>query len=299
MKKTLFASVALACLIGAPAFAQLQSPVQEAQAQAPAPKPDAGAAQKPTGAGEKPSAPASGAAPIMREEKPTPAARSSDAGKAEDRPGRAAETGKAASPGERERKADAPKAAGEKTERGRDADRTSAPGKGEHGKNAAADDKNRAGSDRDEMRDKADRGKDGADRSRASTDRAHDSDKSRDNARSGRDEMRTGDRGDRRELNDRQRSRLSTYFERHKGPRADRADFSISVGARIPTRVRIAPLPREIIEIVPEYRGYEYVVVEDEIVIIRPGTREIVTVIPASTSAAARGTRLDPCGGRS
>ena len=39
--------------------------------------------------------------------------------------------------------------------------------------------------------------------------------------------------------------------------------------------------------------------VRDEIVFLRPQTREIVTIIPASTSAAARGAKLDPCGNRS
>ena len=100
-------------------------------------------------------------------------------------------------------------------------------------------------------------------------------------------------------IDERQRSRLTTYFEKHRGPRVDRVDFDISVGVRVPIRVRVAPLPREIIEIVPEYRGYEYVMVRDEIVILRPQTREIVTIIPASTSAAARGAKLDPCGNRS
>ena len=39
------------------------------------------------------------------------------------------------------------------------------------------------------------------------------------------------------------------------------------------------PLPVEIVEIVPQYRGFYYIVVEDEIIIIAPTTREIVTVI--------------------
>lgn len=105
--------------------------------------------------------------------------------------------------------------------------------------------------------------------------------------------------GERRDLDDGQRSRLSAYFERHKGPRVNRVDFSVQVGVRIPARVRVAPLPREIVAIVPEYRGYDYVIVEDEIVILRPRTREIVTIIPASAPSSARGAKLDPCGDRS
>jgi Protein of unknown function (DUF1236) len=43
----------------------------------------------------------------------------------------------------------------------------------------------------------------------------------------------------------------------------------------------IVVLPEEIVRIVPEYRGYEYFLVGDEIVIIDPSTLEIVAIIPA------------------
>ena len=38
-------------------------------------------------------------------------------------------------------------------------------------------------------------------------------------------------------------------------------------------------LPASIVSIVPEYRGYDYVVVRDEIVIVQPSTRKVVEVI--------------------
>ncbi len=34
-------------------------------------------------------------------------------------------------------------------------------------------------------------------------------------------------------------------------------------------------------EIVPQYRGYDYIIVGDEIVIIEPRTMRIVAIIPA------------------
>ena len=37
----------------------------------------------------------------------------------------------------------------------------------------------------------------------------------------------------------------------------------------------------EIVRIVPQYRGFDYLLVEDEIVIVDPSTLEIVAVIPA------------------
>ena len=47
----------------------------------------------------------------------------------------------------------------------------------------------------------------------------------------------------------------------------------------LPRDVVIRPLPPEIITIVPQYRGYDYVVYNEEIIIIEPSTREIVYII--------------------
>jgi len=59
------------------------------------------------------------------------------------------------------------------------------------------------------------------------------------------------------------------------------AGFALSVGARVPARIHLYPLPAQIFEIVPEYQGYDYIVVGDEVVIVDPVTLEVVAVIPA------------------
>ena len=56
-------------------------------------------------------------------------------------------------------------------------------------------------------------------------------------------------------------------------------NFSLSVGTAVPRDVRLQPLPTEVVEVVPQYRGYDYVVYNDEIIIIEPSTREIVYII--------------------
>lgn len=65
------------------------------------------------------------------------------------------------------------------------------------------------------------------------------------------------------------------------GARLKRSDvhFSLSVGTKVPHSVHVRDLPADIVEIVPAYRGYKYVLVGDEIVIIDPATLEIVAVI--------------------
>ena len=56
-------------------------------------------------------------------------------------------------------------------------------------------------------------------------------------------------------------------------------NFSISVGTRVPREVRYYPLPAEIVEIHPAWRGYYFILVNDQIVIIEPSSFEIVAVI--------------------
>ncbi len=54
---------------------------------------------------------------------------------------------------------------------------------------------------------------------------------------------------------------------------------SVTLGATLPTRVELNPLPRDIVELRPNYRDYRYVVSEGEIVIVDPRTRQVVEVV--------------------
>jgi hypothetical protein len=58
-------------------------------------------------------------------------------------------------------------------------------------------------------------------------------------------------------------------------------NVSVSVGTRIPATVHLYPLPVEVINIYPEWRGYDYVLVGDEIVVIDPRSHEIVAILEA------------------
>lgn len=83
------------------------------------------------------------------------------------------------------------------------------------------------------------------------------------------------------QLNSTQQTKIKTVIKSKSVTHLRRADvkFSITIGTRIPTSVHYYPLPVEIIEVVPEYRGYDYIIVDDEVIIIEPDTREIVTII--------------------
>jgi len=78
-----------------------------------------------------------------------------------------------------------------------------------------------------------------------------------------------------------QREQIHERFAHVRTHRIDRASFSIAVGIEVPRSVIVVPLPLEIVEVVPEYRGYYYVMVGDEILIVDPSSLLIVAIIPA------------------
>src|SRR5260370_20259553 len=68
-------------------------------------------------------------------------------------------------------------------------------------------------------------------------------------------------------------------------------NFSLSVGTAVPRDVRFQPLPAEVVEILPQYRGYNFFIVRDDIVIVEPSTYKIVDVLQRTgrSTAAAPG----------
>lgn len=77
-----------------------------------------------------------------------------------------------------------------------------------------------------------------------------------------------------------QRTKISSVIKEQKVERVN-LNVSVRVGTRIPTSVHVHTLPREVIVIYPEWRGYDYILVGDQIVIISPRTHEIVAIIDA------------------
>lgn len=64
-------------------------------------------------------------------------------------------------------------------------------------------------------------------------------------------------------------------------PRVTNPNFSVSVGARVPRTVRFVGLPQTIVEIEPAWRGFEYFMIGDEIVIVDPRSMQIVAIVDA------------------
>ena len=76
-----------------------------------------------------------------------------------------------------------------------------------------------------------------------------------------------------------QRTKIRQVVVSKKIPKVDRVNFTVSVGARVPTTVRFHPIPAEIVTIHPAWRGYRVILVGSELVIVHPRTYQIVAVI--------------------
>jgi hypothetical protein len=78
-----------------------------------------------------------------------------------------------------------------------------------------------------------------------------------------------------------QRTKITTVIrDQHVQP-VTNVNFSISVGSRVPRDVSFHPLPAEIVTIYPDWRGYQFVMVRDQILVIDPESFEIVAVLDA------------------
>ena len=77
-----------------------------------------------------------------------------------------------------------------------------------------------------------------------------------------------------------QRTKISSVIREQKVERVN-LNVSVTVGTRIPSNVHVHPLPQQVFVIYPEWRGYDYILVGEQIVIINPRTHEIVAIIEA------------------
>ena len=76
-----------------------------------------------------------------------------------------------------------------------------------------------------------------------------------------------------------QRTRLNEAVTKLDVRPVTNVNFSLSVGTAVPTSVTLHPVPAAIVDIIPQYRGYDYFVVRDEVVIVEPRSHKIVDVI--------------------
>ncbi|WP_407113930.1 DUF1236 domain-containing protein [Bradyrhizobium sp. LMG 9283] len=91
-------------------------------------------------------------------------------------------------------------------------------------------------------------------------------------------------------LNKQQETKISTSISRLNVRPLTNINFSLNVGTVVPRDVHLSTLPPDVVEIVPQYRGYSFALVKDQIVVVDPATYKIVTVLPYSGQSTATTT---------
>jgi hypothetical protein len=82
-------------------------------------------------------------------------------------------------------------------------------------------------------------------------------------------------------LSTEQRTRITTVIRDQRVAPLNTVNFSIAIGTRVPREVTFHPLPAEIVSIYPDWRGYQFILVRDQILVVDPRTFEIVAILDA------------------
>jgi hypothetical protein len=82
-------------------------------------------------------------------------------------------------------------------------------------------------------------------------------------------------------LSTEQRTTIRTVIRQQNVQPVSNVNFSISVGSRVSDNVHFYPVPTELVQIQPHWRGYEFILVGDQIIVVNPQTHQIVAVLDA------------------
>jgi hypothetical protein len=74
-------------------------------------------------------------------------------------------------------------------------------------------------------------------------------------------------------------TQIVSAIRQEKVEEVTNVNFNISIGTAVPSHVHYYPLPSRIVEIYPEWRGYDFIRVGGRYIILRPQTHEIVYII--------------------
>ncbi len=158
-------------------------------------------------------------------------------------------------------------------------------GKSKLDRQQAKGDEQNSKSDKRQAQD-SDRGADNGDR--ADRNERMGADQSRDKSKANRSstgasegtEGKSGTKGSIANISTEQKTRLKSVFSGHLVAPARDINVAVSVGIVVPRSVHFYPVPEDVVTIVPDYRGYEYFMIDDShVAIVDPDTLEVVDII--------------------
>jgi uncharacterized protein DUF1236 len=75
------------------------------------------------------------------------------------------------------------------------------------------------------------------------------------------------------------RTQITSAIKQEKVEEVTNMNFNLSIGTAVPAGVRYYPMPSRIVEIYPEWRCYDFILVNGRYIVLRPRTHEIVYII--------------------
>jgi len=87
-------------------------------------------------------------------------------------------------------------------------------------------------------------------------------------------------------LDSQQQTKVRDAFRNEHAENITKVDFDVRIGGVVPDHYHFYPLPTEVVDIVPKYRGYDYIMANDEIIIVEPGTHNIVYTMQQGRSSS-------------
>jgi len=80
-------------------------------------------------------------------------------------------------------------------------------------------------------------------------------------------------------VNDDQRRQVVDQLRRDRAATSQNLNIQVNVGTRLPQNVQARRLPSDIVRIMPQYRDYEYTVIDNRVAIVDPRGREVVEIL--------------------
>jgi hypothetical protein len=80
-------------------------------------------------------------------------------------------------------------------------------------------------------------------------------------------------------VSDDQRRQVVDQLRRDRAATSQNLNIQVNVGTRLPPSVQARRLPSDIVRIMPQYRDYDYTVIDNRVAIVDPRRREVVEIL--------------------
>jgi uncharacterized protein DUF1236 len=77
---------------------------------------------------------------------------------------------------------------------------------------------------------------------------------------------------------------IRSYAASHRQNAAEQVNFSIAVGAAVPASAKLNDMPQQLAHAMPAYADDQYLLVNDQFVLVERQTRRIVAIVPVSSA---------------